>query len=354
MAGGEGTRLRPLTSNAPKPMMPLANRADDGAHRRPAEAARLRRDRRHRRLHGQPHPHLLRRRLRVRRADGLRHRGDAARHRRLGAQRHGRARRALPRDLRRRAHRHRPRRDRRRFHDEREALATIGLAPRREPARVRHRHHPRRRLHRALPREADVGPGVQRHHQHRHLRARARDLRLHRAPTGRSTSPARCSRRCSTTASRSSARSPRATGRTSARSRPTCAAHKDILDGKVAGRRSPASRWATACWLGEGAEIHPDATHRRARPSSATTAASRPAPASGEYTVLGTNVRVRADADLERVVVHDNAYLGEGVRLRGADRSAGPATCAAASAARRAWCSATSASSASTPCSAPA
>jgi mannose-1-phosphate guanylyltransferase/phosphomannomutase len=26
MAGGEGTRLRPLTSNIPKPMMPLANK----------------------------------------------------------------------------------------------------------------------------------------------------------------------------------------------------------------------------------------------------------------------------------------------------------------------------------------
>src|SRR5580693_5720763 len=26
MAGGEGTRLRPLTSNQPKPMLPLANR----------------------------------------------------------------------------------------------------------------------------------------------------------------------------------------------------------------------------------------------------------------------------------------------------------------------------------------
>ena len=26
MAGGEGTRLRPLTSNCPKPMLPLANR----------------------------------------------------------------------------------------------------------------------------------------------------------------------------------------------------------------------------------------------------------------------------------------------------------------------------------------
>ena len=27
MAGGEGTRLRPLTSNQPKPMMPLARKA---------------------------------------------------------------------------------------------------------------------------------------------------------------------------------------------------------------------------------------------------------------------------------------------------------------------------------------
>ena len=26
MAGGEGTRLRPLTSNQPKPMMPMVNR----------------------------------------------------------------------------------------------------------------------------------------------------------------------------------------------------------------------------------------------------------------------------------------------------------------------------------------
>ena len=37
----------------------------------------------------------------------------------------------------------------------------------------------------------------------------------------------------------------------------------------------------------------------------------------GEYTVLGANVRIRQDAFLERTVVHDNAYLGEGVRLRG-------------------------------------
>ena len=37
----------------------------------------------------------------------------------------------------------------------------------------------------------------------------------------------------------------------------------------------------------------------------------------GEYTVLGANVRVRNDADLERTVVHDNAYIGESSRLRG-------------------------------------
>ena len=37
-----------------------------------------------------------------------------------------------------------------------------------------------------------------------------------------------------------------------------------------------------------------------------------------EYTVLGSNVRVGADAFIERSVVHDNVYLGPGVRLRGA------------------------------------
>ena len=48
-----------------------------------------------------------------------------------------------------------------------------------EPARVRHRDHAARRHHRALPREADVGPGVLRHDQHRDLRARTAGVRLH-------------------------------------------------------------------------------------------------------------------------------------------------------------------------------
>ena len=49
-----------------------------------------------------------------------------------------------------------------------------------EPARVRDRDHRREGAHRALPREADLGPGLLRHDQHRHLRARAGGLRLHR------------------------------------------------------------------------------------------------------------------------------------------------------------------------------
>ena len=93
-------------------------------------------------------------------------------------------------------------------------------------------------------------------------------------------------------------------------------AHKDILDGRCRST-SPASSWATACGWGRAPRSTPT-PRSSARPSSARTAASRPASGSGPYTVLGANVRVRADADLERVVVHDNAYLGEGVRLRGA------------------------------------
>jgi mannose-1-phosphate guanylyltransferase/phosphomannomutase len=69
--------------------------------------------------------------------------------------------------------------------------------------------------------------------------------------------------------------------------------------------------------IGEGAEVHPEATvvgpaviGENCRIEAGVRL--------GPYTVLGTNVRVRTGSDLERVVIHDNSYLGEGVRLRGA------------------------------------
>jgi mannose-1-phosphate guanylyltransferase/phosphomannomutase len=93
-------------------------------------------------------------------------------------------------------------------------------------------------------------------------------------------------------------------------------AHKDILDGRVQ-VDVPGFEVGDGVHLGEGAEIHPEAQvvgpavlGENCRIEAGVRL--------GPYTVLGTNVRVRANADVERVVVHDNSYLGEGVRLRGA------------------------------------
>ena len=114
MAGGEGTRLRPLTSNQPKPMVPIVGKPCM------EHILELLRD------HGfadvvitvaflpQAIRILFRRRLEPRPQHRVLRRGDPARHRRLGAARERAARRHDPRHLRRRALRHRPRRDRRR------------------------------------------------------------------------------------------------------------------------------------------------------------------------------------------------------------------------------------------------
>jgi mannose-1-phosphate guanylyltransferase / phosphomannomutase len=93
-------------------------------------------------------------------------------------------------------------------------------------------------------------------------------------------------------------------------------AHKDVLDGKVdvdvAG-----FELRPGVWVGEGAELHPDAEV----PGPAVLGVNCRIEADvrlGPYAVLGANVRVRDGVDVERSVVHDNAYLGESVRLRGA------------------------------------
>lgn len=93
-------------------------------------------------------------------------------------------------------------------------------------------------------------------------------------------------------------------------------AHKDVLDGKVQ-VAIPGFELSDGVWLGEDAELHPDVRVEGSvviGPGCRIDAGAR----LGHYTVLGSNVRVRADVDLERAVVHDNAYLGESVRLRGA------------------------------------
>jgi len=92
-------------------------------------------------------------------------------------------------------------------------------------------------------------------------------------------------------------------------------AHKDILDGAVQ-VNIPGFELSDGVWLGEGAEIHPEA--RINGPAVIGDNCRIEARSSiGQYTVLGANVRVRSEAQLERTVVNDNSYLGEAVRLRG-------------------------------------
>jgi mannose-1-phosphate guanylyltransferase/phosphomannomutase len=94
------------------------------------------------------------------------------------------------------------------------------------------------------------------------------------------------------------------------------AAHEDILDGRVQ-VELPGFRVREGVWLGEGADLSPDAVVEgpvligdNARVEAG--AALRP------YTVIGTDVVVKADALVERSVLHDHVYVGRASRLRGA------------------------------------
>ena len=93
-------------------------------------------------------------------------------------------------------------------------------------------------------------------------------------------------------------------------------AHKDVLDGKV-DVEIPGFRMHRGVWLGEGAEVDPDARIDGPAVIGGNTRVEAGARL-GDYTVLGSNVMVRSDADLQRTVVHDNSYIGRNVRARGA------------------------------------
>jgi len=92
-------------------------------------------------------------------------------------------------------------------------------------------------------------------------------------------------------------------------------AHQDVLDGRVE-VDIPGFRIGEGVWLGEGSEIHPDA-----RIEGPVIIGDYCRVGAGahlrEYSVLGSNVRVGEDAFIHRAIVNDNAYLGPGVRLRG-------------------------------------
>ena len=92
-------------------------------------------------------------------------------------------------------------------------------------------------------------------------------------------------------------------------------AHHDVLDGKV-DVEVPGFRMGEGVWLGEGAEIDP-AAHVDGPVVIGDYCRIEAGASVREYTVLGSNVRVGRDAFLQRAVVHDNTYLAANVRLRG-------------------------------------
>jgi mannose-1-phosphate guanylyltransferase/phosphomannomutase len=92
--------------------------------------------------------------------------------------------------------------------------------------------------------------------------------------------------------------------------------HKDVLDGKVR-VNVPGFLVNDGVWLGEGAEISPDAQVQGPcviGPGCKIESGCKV----GEYSVLGSNVRLLTDVQVERTVLHDNVYVGNGSRMRGA------------------------------------
>ena len=284
MAGGEGTRLRPLTSNQPKPMLPMANRPmmehivlllrqhgfDDIVVTVAFMANAIRTyfgdgsELGVRMVYATEETPLGTAGSVLNARDELDERflvisGDVLTDIDLGA--------VVD------------------FHEREGRAGHAGPELGREPARVRHRDHRRGRVDRAVPREADLGPGLLRHDQHRHLRARARGLRLHPPRAA-----GRLLRRGLPGRARGRAADLRLRGRRLLGGRRH---HRGLPQGppghpRRAGpgrdRRVPAAR--PGCGWARARPSTP-ARWSTARRSSGSTARSAPARCSGEYTTLG-------------------------------------------------------------------
>ena len=92
-------------------------------------------------------------------------------------------------------------------------------------------------------------------------------------------------------------------------------AQQDALDGLVR-IEMPGFEIADRVWVGEGAIIDPDA--RIEGPALIGEHVKLEATATvREYCVIGNNSAIKAGAFLHRATVHDNAYIGSGTTLRG-------------------------------------
>ncbi|MHB8320254.1 MAG: sugar phosphate nucleotidyltransferase [Acidimicrobiales bacterium] len=93
-------------------------------------------------------------------------------------------------------------------------------------------------------------------------------------------------------------------------------AHQDILDGRVEVEMEGFAL-RPGVWLGKGSTVEPSAVidGPAVIGDNCSIAAGV---VLGEYTTLGSNVRIAENVEVRRSVVGDNGYLGSGVRVEGA------------------------------------
>ncbi len=91
--------------------------------------------------------------------------------------------------------------------------------------------------------------------------------------------------------------------------------HQDILDRKVQ-VDIDGFPLRPGIWVGKGAEIDPS-VELHGPAVIGDNCVIGPGARLGQYCTLGRNVRVGDNAVIERSVVHDNTYLGSGVRIEG-------------------------------------
>ena len=92
-------------------------------------------------------------------------------------------------------------------------------------------------------------------------------------------------------------------------------AHRDILDGKVR-IDPPGFRMSENIWVGEGVDIDPEVDLRGPAVLGDHCKVERGCKIR-EYTVLGHNVIVKADSFVHRAIIYDNTFIGNTCHLRG-------------------------------------
>ena len=201
LAGGEGTRLRPLTSTVPKPVVPLVDRPFIAFMLDWLRGARRRRRRDVVRAHGRRRARACSVTVRRSAAPALLGGAAAAGYGRRAEVRRGPARRALPDAQRRRAHRHRHDARSSRAHERTGARATLALYPVEDPSAYGLVRLDGDGSVTRVRREAGAGPDRHEQHLRRRLRARALGARRCWRTARRPRSSATCSRGSSATGS---------------------------------------------------------------------------------------------------------------------------------------------------------